>query len=377
MQSGVVEIPISGRTLPFAAGSKRDRNGRGVLRQFVVGPENPLVNIAVQSVLNGPVPIGSPVQYNPLVFHGPSGVGKSHLALGLHAAWKRRYQGRLSLWVTAQNFARDLHEAIETKTVGEFRTPYRRIRMLVLEDLDYLAGRSAAQRELLSVLDTMLTTGRQVMLSASSPPQQLSKFLPQLVARLTEGLVVPLVFPAKEARTAILGRLADIRGIRLLQEAVSRLAEGLCVSVPQLMEALEQLESFAGRGNQPLDADLVRQFLDRWRRARQPSVHQIALLVARRFTVKLSALRSASRSRAVVTARGVAMYLARQLTDKSLKQIGQYFGDRDHTTVAHGCQRTEQRLTSEPAIQDAVVLLRNQVNLARTSSKNVGLRKTC
>jgi chromosomal replication initiator protein len=348
-----------------------------VLRQFVVGPENQLANIAVQSVLKGPVPVGSPVQYNPLVFHGPPGVGKSHLALGLHAAWKRRFQGRLSLWVTGQRFARDFHEAVETKTVGEFRSPYRRLRMLVFEDLDYLAGRSAAQRELLLVLDTMLATGRQVVLNAGSPPEQLPKFMPQLVARLTEGLVVPLVFPAAAARAAILGRLADLRGMRLSQEAIACLAESLSVSVLQLMEAIEHLEPVAGQGNGPLDVGRIRLFLDRWQRARQPSIRQISLLVARHFGVKLSALRSASRSRVVTTPRSVAMYLARQLTDKSLKQIGQYFGGRDHTTVTHGCRRTEQRLASEPVIQEAVILLRNQANLAQASQKDVGLWKTC
>ena len=210
-------------------------------------------------------------------------------------------------------------------------------------------------------LDEVADAGGRVVLTASVAPERLAGIAPGLRSRLVAGLAVPLARPGAEARLVILTRLAKLRGISLSEEAARILTEGLDVTAPGLLGALVQLEmSVEARGG-TIDAEAAQQYVAARSGPLPPSLHQIARATARHFSLKLNDLRSPSRRRSVVIARGVAMHLARTLTRQSLEQIGRYFGGRDHTTVSYGCRRTEERLKNEPAVRQAVLQLHERL----------------
>jgi chromosomal replication initiator protein len=349
MVDGVVDIPLPGRPLEFAA-----EQGDAVPPcHFIVGPENRLVEVAVRSVVEE-----STGGYNPLVFYGPSGVGKSHLAHGLAAAWKARDRRLRVVCTTAVDFARELAEAIETQGVDEFRTKHRGAALLVVEDLGMLATRKSgklnAQEELIHTLDALVADNRWVVVTASAAPSALPGIVPALQSRLTAGLMIPLAPPGIEARLAILEQLAALRNIPLPAPVARVLAEGVVGTAPDLAGSLMQLAMPAEFHNTPFDAESARKYLADRGCVRQPTLHEIALATSRYFSLRLSDLRSPVRRRALVVARGVAIYLARRFTNESLQQIGEYFGGRDHSTVMHSCRKAEELLVNDPAVREAL-----------------------
>ncbi len=322
---------------------------------FIVGPENRLVEAAI-----GSLSAGQPGAYNPLVFFGPAGTGKSHLARGVAQLWKTEF-GRSVYYTTGDDFFRDLNDAQDTQTVEEFRRRCRLVDLFVLEHLERLAERQGAQEELLGTIDSLLAAGNQLLITVSVAPQELSALLPSLGARLVGGLVVPLLLPGVEARAEILRTVAQVRRVEVPQGVVRILAEGLRVSALELQGVVKHFETAERVEGRAIDCDMAREYVRRHRDQRPPEMRRIAALAARHFSLRVAELRSPSRRQGVVKARGVAMHLARLLTYESLENIGQYFGGRDHTTVLHACRKIEQSLTTDPTIHEAVRTLGQQL----------------
>jgi len=345
--NGVVEI-----SLPLGGSGRgsADRRGRAAGPPvFVAGPENRLVPPAVESVL-GDAGAG----YDPVVFYGPTGTGKSHLALGLATAWKAPFRGRPVNYVTAPDFARQLTDAIQTKTVEDFTARYRELSLLVFDDVHHLADKPLVQQELLLTFDALAGAGSRLVFTSRTLPAELPQMLLGLRARLGAGLTVPLAPPGREARLVVLRRLARNLEITLSDAAAGVLAHGLRMTVPELCGALRAM---AGPGPASIDEETARGYVVECDGSPEPSTHHIALSTARYFSLRLAELKGASRLRRVATARAVAMYLARDLTGNSLLEIGRYFGGRDHTTVSYSCHVTEERLQTDPEIRQAVLVL--------------------
>lgn len=356
MVDGVIDIPLPGRSLESAA----DDSGAIEARHFLAGPENHLVETVVRSVIEEPVN-----GYNPLVFYGPSGTGKSHLAHGLADAWKARNRRQRVVCTTAVDFARELADAIETQGVDEFRAKHRSAGFLVIEDLGMLATRKSGkinvQEELICTIDALAAEDRWVIVTASVPPTALPGILPALQSRLMSGLLLPLFPPGAEARLAILEQLASVRDISLPEPVARVLADGLAVTAPELAGSLLQFTSPARFQNDPFDLESARRYVAKRTGKHRPTLHEIALATARHFSLRLSDLRSPVRRRALVVARGVVVYLARQLTEESLDKIGDYFGGRDHSTVMHSCRKTEELIGCDPAVREAVEQLKSSL----------------
>ncbi|MDZ7618405.1 MAG: DnaA/Hda family protein [Patescibacteria group bacterium] len=346
MAGEIARIPLSGKTDYTDSGTK-EAVLRFALDCYYVGSENPLVEVAVRSVLNDRAG-----RFNPLLFCGPPGTGKSHLACGMADQWRRVYRGRV-VCVSAKTFARDLADAFEVNAVVEFRARYRECSLLALEDIERLSGRSAAQVEMIHTMDALLSAGTQIVLTASELPTRLDQLHPTLASRLIAGLVVRLAPPGPAVRATLLRHMAAARSIELSEPVAHILAEGVPGTVPDLMVVFDELEQ-AARLAGGIHADAVRAYLRARNAAREPQLSAIAVRTARYFSLRLGDLRGPSRRRAVVTARDVAMYLARSLTRNSLEQIGHYFGGRDHTTVLHGCRKTGDLLKTDPAVQQAI-----------------------
>lgn len=355
MVDGLLSIPLLGRAARSDA-SQRPAQDEAGLREFLVGAENALVGVAVRAVLEQTHP-----EYNPFVFHGPSGCGKSHLAWGLTLAWRRALPRRQAIYTTAWEFSQELADAIDAQTTEEFRAAYRRAALLVMEDLERLADRPFAQDELADTLDALRAGGGWVVLTASSAPQALAGISARLRSRLIAGLSVAIGLPAPDTRLAILRRLAELSQVELPPPVARLLADTVAGGVPDLAGALVHLRFCAEADGSPLTPQRARQYLAQRYASREPSLRAIASATARLFSLRSTQLVSPSRSRAVVTARNIAMYLARNLTRHSLEQIGHYFGGRDHTTVSYGCRKTEQLIESEPALRQTVNRLQRRV----------------
>jgi chromosomal replication initiator protein len=357
MVEGIIDIPLPGN-VANPGGSELTALGQ---RHFLAGPENRLVDVAVRSVLEEPE-----TGYNPLVLYGPSGTGKSHIARGLAAVWKARHHRDRVVCVTAVEFAQELAEAIESQAVEEFRTTYRTADLLVMEDLGQLAARKSeklsAQEEFVHTLDALLTEGRWVVVTASAAPAELPGLLPALQSRLAAGLSIPLAPPGSKARRALLRQFAASKEIELPEPVVKVLAEGLGGTAPELAGALMQLASPDCFGDDPIDMESAREFLSqRNGKQHQPTMHKIALATARHFSLRLTDLRSSTRRRSLVSARGVAVYLARHFAGMSFQEIGCYFGGRDHSTVMHSCHKTEELSESDPTIHKAIKRLHKEL----------------
>jgi chromosomal replication initiator protein len=351
---GIADIPLSGQSLTPGPHADRSRPRRWRLDGFVAGPENWLAVEAVHNVLD------RPGRYNPLLLYGESGTGKTHMARGLAAAWKAS-RGAGVEYVTAVAFARELADSVETQTLEHFRSKYRGAELLVIEDLGRETKRRSMQtenyQELIVTLDAAIASGRQVVATARTAPSLCSELPPALQSRLTQGLSVALLRPRPETRRELLDRLAAVQGVELTPAAAALLADGLDATVPELHAALSEIETSDERR---IDAEAARHYLRDSNRLRQPPLAEIASAVARYFSLKVADLKSSSRRRAVVSARNVAFYLGRHVSGTTFQQVGHFFGNRDHTTVMHGCRKVETLLESDPAMREVVAQLRAQ-----------------
>lgn len=341
------------------------------LREFVAGPENRVAVATMQRLTEQWSPVASPEEHNagernpaalpvpsPIVFYGPPGTGKSLLARDLFDCWKRDCTDENAVLLSAADFARQYAEAINKRNMAGWRRNLRTAGLLVLEDLSHLAAKTAAQAELLHTLDELAERPALVVVTSRVSPAELTDFLPGLQSRLQAGLCLPIALPQMEARRAILAACCAARRLSLGDGALRLLARSLALPAPELAGVLNNMQLAARTAGQPLDDLFVQNYLKQYCASRHPPLKTIATHTARHFALRVAELRSASRRRGVVVARDVAMYLARQLTRKSLKQIGEYFGGRDHTTVLHGCRKTESLMHSDAATLEAVTTLR-------------------
>ena len=358
-------LVVSGTfTIPLDSLSHRERfdhlDQAFTLRSFIGGRENELVHWSLKELSN------SSSQINPLTFYGPTSTGKTTLLCGIEHGWVES-TGQDALLTNGVDFDRGYAYSLETSTLSEFRERHRRRGLVVIDDLQLLANKPAAQQEFANLLDWRLEARAPIVLSLDVSPVELSGLGEGLVSRLAGGLLIPLQLPAAATRRAILDQLLEQANLEFpveVREAVAGQRPGLkspFSTVPEIRHAILQLQQAAEEGcSAPSLSDailLINQELG----ARKPTLQQIAKKVARYFNVRSSDLKSASRRQWVVRARGVAFYLARQLTDDSFQRLGQLLGGRDHSTVMHACQRIESLLESDPAIAVAVGRLRQEL----------------
>jgi chromosomal replication initiator protein len=265
------------------------------------------------------------------------------------------------VYTTAADFARDYAAAVDADRVDAWRSQIRRAELFVCENLGELAGKPAAQQELIHTIDVLQAQESSLVFTAASLANHWPSLVPALRSRLSAFLAIGLALPSRATRAALLRQLAAIRGMPLSDREVSQLA-GIAGGAPQLVAALYRLALARQAGGASetewsLSSDLP---------ARQPSLREIAHATAKHLGLKLTDLKGPARQRSLVNARGVAMHLARQLTTSSLEQIGRYFGGRDHTTVLHACRRTEKLLRRDRATRQTIAELKRLLRLAAT-----------
>jgi|688.fasta_scaffold02437_18 chromosomal replication initiator protein len=331
--------------------TKGDRiENQHLLQSFIGGIENRWVEQIFKQIEQDGV-----TALSPIVFYGPSGVGKSALLMTILTQCGKDQKGKSRRLIHGGDFSRDLHSAIQTSGLDDFREHYRRSDLLVIDDLQEIATKPAAQEELISTLDAIAAAGGSFVTSLPRLPASIRGFKAPLISRLSAGFPVPVEPPGTEARLVLLNAFAKQLRLDIPAEWLEKLARDLPTGLraTQLKAALVKLPmGQVMMPGEPQD-EALKKLLSAQNQAAAPNVADIAKAVAQHFQIKLADIRGTTRKANLVRMRGLAMHLCRQLTSLSLQQIGHYFGGRDHSTVLHACRKTEGDLQSDPDLAKA------------------------
>lgn len=345
-----------------AAAAKHPRpnfDPRYSFASFVIGKANEVAATAARTLAEAPN-----VTFNPLFIHGGTGRGKTHL---LHAIGQRFLQQQpdaLVVSMSAEKFMVEFVRAIrENDTIG-FKQRLRSADLLLIDDVQFIAGKESTQEEFFHTMNEIITAGKRLVITSDRAPQDLDGIAPRILSRLSWGLVADINAADFELRyNIILAKLALLPGVAMPQNVVDFLAKRLTNSIRELEGALNRIAAYAMMTGRAIDLPFVEEVLANVLRANQRriSIDEIQTQVAEHYQIRKAEMTSARRAREVARPRQVAMYLSKQLTPKSLPDIGRRFGGRDHTTVIHAVRQIEKLRASDPDIDAAIRLLTRQL----------------
>jgi chromosomal replication initiator protein len=298
--------------------------------------------------------------YNPLFIYGGVGLGKTHL---LHAIGQAcQVQSLRVLYISSEEFTNDLIEAIRARTTDAFREKYRTADVLLVDDVQFIAGKESTQEEFFHTFNALHGTGKQIVLSSDRPPKAMITLEERLCSRFEWGLIADIQPPELETRIAILRSKAADFGVEVPDEILSVIAHQVPSNIRELEGAFNRVVALSQLTHQALTPDVAESALAHMRPERSRlTEQQIVEAVAHHFGVEVAAFEGRSRSRCIARPRQVAMYLLREETGASLPQIGAILGGRDHTTVMHGCERIAEMLEQDADLRRDVVRLRQQL----------------
>jgi chromosomal replication initiator protein len=329
---------------------------------FIAGSENALLRSLASAVTHRDLP------YNPIVLYGAAGTGKSSVASGLVSLRRQQFDFSEVIQTTGVDLARALAHAVDTASVGDLRARHRRCDILLVDDVHRLAGKAAAQEFLVGTLDALTHRGSLVIVTLRQSPVATARLSPQLVSRLMAGVVVGLALPGPLARRELVRQAATRMRLPLSEAEVSRLAcsgpasrdpflPNPFITAARLRQSVLRLAAEGELGDSRVIAKSPRT-----EPSRVKSVcRQAAIAVAKHFGLTLGELKSKSRRQVVADARGLAMYVSRQLTGASYAEIGRQFGNRDHTTVLHAFQKFAAASDRDRSMRQLIEELATQI----------------
>jgi len=352
------------RQMELAPTPTHGLNPRYVYDTYVVGSGNRFAHAASLSVAE--LPGG---KYNPFLVHGGVGLGKTHL---LHAIGHRAMEIRPDLtvaYVSSEKFTNDLIAAIRQQRMEEFRGRYRETDILMIDDIQFIAGKESTQEEFFHTFNALYQSGKQVIISSDQPPKAISGLADRLRSRFEGGLIADVQHPDYEMRLAILRAKGEEMGVVLPAEVAEYIAQKDRTNIRELEGALNKVLARSQILGEAIALPLAMEALtDAAIGARRARVTRSSVVdaVVGHFGISPRDLCGRSRTREVVVPRQVAMYLLREETDSSLLEIGQELGGRDHTTVMHGIRQVERALTADTALRSQVMAIREAIFAAAT-----------
>jgi len=325
---------------------------------FVVGSSNQFAHAAAMAVANNPAK-----SYNPLYLHGGVGLGKTHL---MHAIGNEIYNQNPSsriLYVEAERFTNEVIHHIRFDKMSQFRQKYRNVDVLLIDDIQFIAGKDSTVNEFFHTFNALFNDSRQIIISSDQPPRMISNLEERISSRFEWGLIADIQPPTLETKVAILQKKADEENIDLPDEIALIMASRLKSNVRELEGALKNLAARASLTGKKIDVDAVMEAMKPYLSdvEKQITAEMVMKQVAQLYDVKLSSMRSKGRSREIAVPRQVAMYLCDQLTGLSLAEIGKKFGGRNHSTVIHACRKVKRDQKSDSEFRTRVELLVNML----------------
>jgi len=361
--SFVVWSPMEETTEPgplWKQAGRRDASHKTLLSrhtfdQFVVGPANQLAYAAARAVADNPA-----TAYNPLFLYGGVGLGKTHL---LHAIGNHSYhQGLKVRYVSSETFTNDLINAIRTHTTVEFRERYRSLDMLLIDDIQFIAGKESTQEEFFHTFNTLQASGRQIVITSDRAPKSILTLEDRLRSRFEGGLIADIQPPPLETRIAILRFKAETKPVSIPDEVLDLIARQVQSNVRELEGALNRVVAHAVLMKMPLTSDLAQATLEDYAPHKGDfTPEHVIEKVARFYAVETQDITGRSRTQKVVRPRQVCMYLSRKETQASLPQIGQALGNRDHTTVLYGYEKIAELIEEDAQLRRDIMTIREQL----------------
>ncbi|WP_022872696.1 chromosomal replication initiator protein DnaA [Nesterenkonia alba] len=351
-------VPHSGETFEASR-----LNPRYTFDTFVIGSSNRFAHAAANAVAEAPAKA-----YNPLFIYGDSGLGKTHLlhAIGHYA--QRLYSGIRVRYVNSEEFTNDFINSIRDDEGASFKHLYRNVDILLLDDIQFLADKERTVEEFFHTFNTLYNNNKQVVITSDLPPKQLSGFEERLRSRFEWGLITDIQPPELETRIAILRKKANAENFSCPDDVLEYIGSKISTNIRELEGALIRVNAYANLNKQHVDLDLaehVMRDLISDDHLQEITAEQIINATAEYYNFTVDDLMSKSRSRNLVTARQIAMYLLRELTEMSLPKIGQALGGRDHTTVIYAERKIRELMAERRAVFNQVTELTNKIKQQR------------
>jgi len=364
----MTQLPARGGTATLemvapGAGEERDDFGapldpRFTFDNWVVGKSNEFATAAARRVADE-----AKVPFNPLFLYGGVGLGKTHL---MHAiAWhiRKRHPQRRVIYLSAEKFMYQFIRALRFKDTMAFKEQFRSVDVLMIDDVQFISGKDSTQEEFFHTFNALVDQNRQIVLSADKSPTDLEGLEERVRSRLGWGLVADIHPTTYELRLGILQSKAENLGMPVAPKVLEFLAHKITSNIRELEGALNRIIAHATLVGRPITLETAQEVLHDLLRAndRRVTIEEIQKRVAEHYSIRLADMHSPRRARAVARPRQVAMYLAKQLTSRSLPEIGRKFGGRDHTTVMHAVRKIEELRASDQSFSEDIELLRRML----------------
>ncbi|CAN5743468.1 chromosomal replication initiator protein DnaA [soil metagenome] len=323
-----------------AEGGSASLNPRYTFRNFIVGSANRLAHAASLSVAERPGQA-----YNPLFLYGGVGLGKTHLMHAIGNQVMARFPRKRVVYASSEKFTNEFITGIQQGKIDDFRTRYRRIDLLLIDDIQFIADKERTQEEFFHTFNAIHEDGKQIVLSSDRPPKLITTLEERLRSRFEWGLIADLTAPDLETRIAILRAKAEEQSVPIGSDVLEFIARKVISNIRELEGALTRIVAYATMGGMPITIELAQAVLSNVLynpKRRMVTLERIAQAVSDYYSVDLDALKGQKRDRAIVMPRQIAMYLMRAETEVSLLRIGQELGGRDHSTVLHACDKIDR-----------------------------------
>ncbi len=334
-------------------------NPKYVFDEFVVGNNSRMTYAACMAVSERPAQV-----YNPLFIYGGVGLGKTHLmqAIG-HVVLKSHPNARVH-YSSAESFMNEMIMAIRQANGHEFRTKYRNVDLLLIDDIQFLAGKESTQEEFFHTFNALHGANRQIVVTSDRPPKEIPTLEDRLVSRFEWGLITDIQPPDYETRLAILRKKVERENISIPDDVLALIADSVKSNIRELEGSLVKLLVHASVYKQDITNEMARDVLKDFVKTtpRKTSISVIQKVVSQHYRVPVESMRSKVRTARLAFPRQVAIFLARDMTSASLAQIGQRFGGRDHTTVIHACQKISDMIERDVALRSTIGQLRKELS---------------
>lgn len=325
---------------------------------FVVGGTNRFAHAAAFAVSQMPSQV-----YNPLLIHGPSGVGKTHLMYAIAGSIKHEHPEWRITYITAEDFTNEMVNALAQGSMNEFRGKYRQVNLLLVDDVQFLAGKSATQEEFFHTFNALFDARHQIVLTSDRPPKEIPQLEDRIRNRFESGLLADILTPDFETRCAIIIKKSNYLGFEMPQEVVNFLAERISSNVRQLegtVKKIKALITFMGRPLNLETAGIAIEDIYKENPGINPTPAYIIDTVAAFYGITPADITGTKRGQDIMIARQSAIYLTRKLTKHSLPEIGASFGGRDHTTIIHSVNKIEDMVKTDSTLRGNLeILLKN------------------
>ena len=333
---------------------------------FVIGANNSFAANAAIAIAKNPG-----TAYNPCLIYGGVGLGKTHLIQSIGNYVYQEFDNFKISYVTSEQFTTEFIEAIREKKNAQFKSKYRNVDLLLIDDIQFLQGKDSTQEELFHTFNALYDANKQMVFTCDRPVSELKNLTDRLQNRFERGLNVDLTPPNFETRFAILKQKAELKHARISEPVIELICNNVTSNVRDLEAALLKLIAYSELLNKEINLDIAQEQLkDVFANPRQSNItiDAIQRVVADYFNLSHNDLRGKKRTKAIAFPRQIAMYIAREITEYSTTEVGYEFGGRDHTTVMHACQRIESRINSDPTLEPTIRQLIRQIKEYGTKS---------